>query len=104
MLSFLIICRDYGDGVVEMSCTFENFDVEILKTPFPYKYVIYSPKAKKSEENYEYLHAHSSWRDRDYNRCLAIPAEHQRFPTGITVTEGFIQREIPQISSQSSIN
>lgn len=84
ILSFIITCRDYGDGVVEMSCTFENFDVEILKTPLPYKYVVHSPKAKKFEENYEYLHAHSSWRDHDYNRCLVIPAEDRHFPTGMS--------------------
>jgi hypothetical protein len=85
----LILCRDYGDGVVEMSCTFETFDVEILKTPLPYKYVIYSPKVKKPEENYEYLHAHSSWRSVDLNRCLVIPAEHRQYTTGITITEDY---------------
>ena len=69
-----------------MSCTFEYFDVEILKTPLPYKYVVRSPKVKKPEDHYEYLHAHShsnAWRDRDYNRCLIIPAEDRHFPTGI---------------------
>jgi hypothetical protein len=81
-------CRDYGDGVVEMSCTFEKFDIEILKTPLPYKYVVYSPKVKKSEENYEYLHAHSSWRSIDLNRCLVIPAGDRHFPTGITTSKG----------------
>ena len=81
----LLICRDYGDGVVEMSCTFEHFDTEILNTPLPYKYVVTSPKVKKTEESYEYLHAHShstTWRDRDYNRCLVIAAEDRHFPTG----------------------
>ena len=73
--------RDYGGGVFEMSCTFENFDVEILKTPLPYKYVIHSPKVKKSEDCYEYLHAFSN-RWHEYNRCLVIPAQDRHFPTG----------------------
>ena len=65
-----------------MVCTFENFNMEILKMPLPYKYVVHSPKVKKPEECYEYLHAHSShWRE--YNRCLVIPAKDRHFPTGI---------------------
>ena len=64
-----------------MLCSFENFDVEILKMPLPYKYVVHSPKVKKTEDCYEYLHAHSTnWCE--YNRCLVIPAEDQHFLAG----------------------
>ena len=66
--------RDFDDGMFEMVCTFENFDVEILKLSVPYKYVVYSPKAKKDDDRYEYLHAHSTWRV-DFNRCLFIRAQ-----------------------------
>ena len=59
-----------------MTCTFENFDVEILKHPLAYKYVVHSPKAKKDEDCYECLHAHDSkWPTKEYNRCLKIPPE-----------------------------
>ena len=69
---------DVGDGISEMACTFENFDVELLKHPLAYKYVVHSPKAKKDDDCYEYLHAHAStWPNREYNRCLKIPPEKQ---------------------------
>lgn len=78
VLQFCIF-RDFRDGMFEMICTFPNFDVEILKHPLPYKYVIHSPKAKKDEECYEYLHVHSStWKE--FNRCLVIPPEHRKAP------------------------
>jgi hypothetical protein len=82
---YILSCRDYGGGVVEMVCTFENFNTEILKTPLPYKYVIHSPKEKKPEVDcYEYLHAHSSrWTDFYCNRCLVIQAKDRHFPAGM---------------------
>lgn len=61
-----------------MSCTFKTFDVEILKYPLPYKYVVFSPKTKRGDNNcYEYLHAHAVkplyGNEYDFNRCLHIP-------------------------------
>ena len=65
-----------------MVCTFENLDVEILKFPVPYKYVVYSSKAKKDDDRYEYLHAHASaWRG-NFNRCLFIKPEDRPTPGG----------------------
>ena len=84
---YVLSCRDYGSGVVEMVCTFENFNKEILKMPFPYKYIIHSPKEKKAEDCYEYLHAHSS-RWYEYNRCLVIPAKDRHFPIGMNDARG----------------
>ena len=69
----------------EMECTFENFDVELLKLPVPYKYVVYSPKAKKDDDRYEYLHAHASAWHGDYNRCLFIRPEDRPSPGGSLV-------------------
>jgi hypothetical protein len=67
-----------------MVCIFENFDREILNMPLPYKYVIHSPKDKKPEDYYEYLHARSHfWTTTEYNRCLIIQAKDQQFPTGM---------------------
>ena len=79
---YIVSCRDYGEGVFEMMCKFQNFDVEILRMPLAYKYVIYSPKMKTSDDCYEYLHAHSPSYWREYNRCLVIRTEYLRFPTG----------------------
>lgn len=78
---YIISCSDCGNGVFEMVCTFENFNMELLNTNLPYKYVIHSPKEKESDDCYEYLHAHST-RWIDYNRCLVVPAEDRHFPTG----------------------
>lgn len=58
-----------------MECTFRNVDVEILKRPLPYKYVVHSPKADKDQNCYEFLHAYSSNRN-EFNRCLVVPPEH----------------------------
>ena len=73
---------DFGDGIFEMTCTFKNFDVEILKHPLPYKYVVHSPKAKKSEDCYECLHAHTSHWHKEFNRCLFIPPQKRPAPGG----------------------
>lgn len=69
--------RLFDDEFYEMSCTFETFDMDILKFPLPYKYIVVSPKTKNSGNYYEYLHAHaaSTWsgNEYDFNRCLVIP-------------------------------
>ena len=57
-----------------MVCVFPNFDVDILKNPIPYKYVIHSPKATKDDECYEHIHTSRG----DYNRCLILPHEQRK--------------------------
>ena len=59
-----------------MTCIFHNFDVEILKYPLPYKYIVHSPKSEKDHNCYEYLHGHT----KEFDRCLNIPHENQKSP------------------------
>ena len=63
-----LLCRAIGDGWYEMTCTL-SIDADILKSPVPYKYVVYSPKKENEDDCYEYLHGYG-W---DPNRCLRIP-------------------------------
>lgn len=63
-----------------MVCTFPNFDVDILKSAVPYKYVIHSPKSANNDDDcYEYLHAYLPSKN-EFNRCLLIPPEHRTAP------------------------
>ena len=69
-----------------MSITFNKFDVDILKHPLPYKYVVSTPKAKKDEERYEYLHKHNAtyWTRTDLNRCLSFSSDqHHKLKGGM---------------------
>ena len=67
--------RALRDGYCEMTSTL-NIDVEILEwNPLLYyKYTVFSPKAVKEEDCYEYLHDYSG----DTNRCLRTSSEKYR--------------------------
>lgn len=58
-----------------MTCTFDNFDAELLASQrsIPYKYVIFTSKVVDSDEWFEYLHAHK--RHGDLDRCLQLQPE-----------------------------
>ena len=79
--NFTVIYSDFGNGMVEMTCTFDTFDKQLLKHPIPYKYVVNSPKMKHDNDCYEYLHAHAKGQTQ-YNRCLHIPREQRNFHKG----------------------
>ena len=59
----------------EMTCTFENFNADLLKSQnsISYKYVVHSAKIIERDDCFEYLHAHQ--RHGDVDRCLLIPPE-----------------------------
>ena len=60
----------------EMTCTFENFNAELLKSfsPVSYKYVVHSTKEVERDDCFEYLHTQHR-RHGNVDRCLMIPPE-----------------------------
>lgn len=56
-------------------------DADLLKGPFGYKYVVYSPKMVDENDCFEYLHSYigRDYHHRNPDRCLRInPAEFDR--------------------------
>ena len=53
-----------------MTCTL-TIDTTILKSPLPYKYVVYSPRMTKEDDCFEHLYYYASG-DRNLKRCLRI--------------------------------
>ena len=73
-----IYLRFQEDGYCEMTCAI-SFDAELLKKPIPYKYVIFSPKMKRKDDCYEFLHSFSERASHDPDRCLSITGtEHSK--------------------------
>ena len=75
---FYIYLRSQEDGYCEMTCAI-SFDAELLKKPIPYKYVIFSPKMKRKDDCYEFLHSFNERASDDLDRCLLITRiEHSK--------------------------
>ena len=54
-----------------MTCAI-SFDPEQLKRHIPYKYVIFTPKMKRKDDCYEFLHSFCGYAEPDPNRWLSI--------------------------------
>ena len=55
----------------EMVCTL-RIDANLLKYPWGYKYVVYSPKMVEKDDCFEHLHSFVGRSHRNPNRCLKI--------------------------------